>query len=143
MGRALELARRAASEGEVPVGAVIVRNGEIIGEGRNRPIASDDPTAHAEIGAMRDAGLRIANYRITESILYTTLEPCVMCAGAMINARIARLVFGAYDSKAGAAGSCFDLLPGDGRFNHRVEIEGGVLQEECAALLQAFFRNRR
>jgi tRNA(adenine34) deaminase len=143
MRRALVLARRAEAEGEVPVGAVLVRDGEVIGEGWNRPIASADPTAHAEILALREAALRVGNYRLPGSTLYVTLEPCVMCAGAIIHARVERLVFGACDPKGGAAGGRFDLLPSDQRFNHRTACDGGLLAEECAELLRAFFRRRR
>lgn len=143
MRRALALARRAEAEGEVPVGAVLVREGEAIGEGWNRPIGSADPTAHAEILALRDAARRVGNYRLPGSILYVTLEPCVMCAGAIIHARVERLVFGAADPKGGAAGGRFELLPSDQRFNHRTACEGGLLAEECAELLRAFFRRRR
>ena len=142
MGRALELAARAEAEGEVPVGAVVVRAGKIIGEGWNRPIATHDPTAHAEIAALRAAGQSSGSYRLLDSTLYVTLEPCPMCAGAMVHARIARLVYGAADPKTGAAGSVFDLLRTD-TLNHRVATEGGVLAPECGALLQAFFRTRR
>jgi tRNA(adenine34) deaminase len=143
MARALELAHKAQAEGEVPVGAVLVREGEIIGEGWNRPIASNDPTAHAEIQALRDAGRRVGNYRLPGSTLYVTLEPCPMCAGALIHARVARVVFGAYDPKGGAAGSVFKLLPSDERFNHRVECIGGVQREACGELLREFFKSRR
>lgn len=143
MARALELARRAAGEGEVPVGAVLVRDGELIGEGWNCPIGTHDPTAHAEIRALRAAGERVGNYRLTGSTLYVTLEPCVMCAGALVHARVERVVYGANDPKAGACGSRFELLPSDGRFNHRTECAGGVLAEECGELLRAFFRERR
>ena len=143
MRRALALAEQAEAEGEVPVGAVLVRDGEIIGEGWNRPIASQDPTAHAEILALRAAARRVDNYRLPGSTLYVTLEPCVMCAGAIIHARVERLVFGAADPKGGAAGGRFDLLPSDGRFNHRVSCEGGLFREQCGALLRAFFRRRR
>ncbi len=143
MQHALGLARRAEEEGEVPVGAVLVRDGEIIGEGWNRPISSSDPSAHAEIQALRDAGRRVGNYRLLDSTLYVTLEPCPMCAGAIVHARVARLVFGAYDPKGGAAGSVFDLLPPDGRFNHSMVCSGGMLQEECGALLREFFARRR
>lgn len=142
MHRALELAARAAAEGEVPVGAVLVREGEIVGEGWNRPIASHDPTAHAEIQALRDAARRIGNYRLVETSLYVTLEPCAMCAGAMVHARVARLVYGAADPKSGAAGSVLDVLSHP-QLNHRVAITGGVLEEECAETLRAFFRDRR
>ncbi len=143
MKRALELARRAEQEGEVPVGAVLVRDGGIIGEGWNRPIGSSDPSAHAEIRALRDAGARVGNYRLPDTTLYVTLEPCPMCAGALIHARVARVVFGSYDPKGGAAGSVFDLLPPDERFNHRLECEGGVLAAECGELLRGFFQRRR
>jgi tRNA(adenine34) deaminase len=143
MQHALELARKAEAEGEVPVGAVLIREGEIIGEGWNRPIASNDPTAHAEIQALRDAGGRVGNYRLPDTTLYVTLEPCPMCASALIHARVGRVVFGAYDPKGGAAGSVFDLLPSDERFNHRTECTGGVQQEACGELLRDFFKSRR
>jgi tRNA(adenine34) deaminase len=143
MARALELARQAEADGEVPVGAVVVLDGRIVGEGRNRPIAAHDPTAHAEIQALREAGERRANYRLPGSTLYVTLEPCAMCAGAVVHARVARVVYGAPDPKSGAAGSVFDLLPSDARFNHRTECEGGVLADACSALLRDFFRRRR
>lgn len=143
MQRALELAKRAADEGEVPVGAVLVREGVLIGEGWNCPIRAQDPTAHAEIQALRDAGRRGGNYRLPGSVLYVTLEPCVMCAGAIIHARIARVIYGAPDPKAGACGSVFALLPSDRRFNHRTEVAGGLLAEAGGALLRDFFRARR
>jgi tRNA(adenine34) deaminase len=143
MRHALELARRAAGEGEVPVGAVLVREGEILGEGWNRPIIEHDPSAHAEIQALREAGRRVGNYRLPGSILYVTLEPCVMCAGAIVHARVAQVIYGAPDPKAGACGSVFDLLPSDGRFNHRTEVCGGLLAEDCGEVLRAFFRARR
>ena len=143
MLRALELARRAEAEGEVPVGAVLVLDGEIVGEGWNRPIGEQDPSAHAEIMALRDAGSRLGNYRFPGSTLYVTLEPCVMCAGAIVHARVSHLVFGASDPKGGAAGSVFDLLPSDERFNHRTSCQGGLLAEETAELLRDFFRRRR
>jgi tRNA(adenine34) deaminase len=143
MRHALELARRAAGEGEVPVGAVLVREGEILGEGWNRPIGEHDPSAHAEIQALREAGRRVGNYRLPGSILYVTLEPCVMCAGAIVHARVSQVIYGAPDPKAGACGSVFDLLPSDGRFNHRTEVRGGLLAEDGGALLRAFFRARR
>ena len=143
MQYAMELAKNAESEGEVPVGAVIVQDREIIGEGWNRPISTNDPTAHAEIVALRAAGERIGNYRLPGSTIYVTLEPCPMCASAIIHARVGRLVFGAYDPKGGAAGSKFTLLPPDDRFNHRLECEGGLLEQECGDLLRNFFRNRR
>ena len=139
---ALELARGAQAQGEVPVGAVVVLNDEIIGEGWNRPIATQDPTAHAEIVAIRAAAARSDNYRLTGATLYVTLEPCAMCAGAMVHARVARLVYGAADPACGAAGSAFDLLRG-APFNHRVAVTGGVLQEVCSEELRAFFVARR
>jgi tRNA(adenine34) deaminase len=143
MERALALARRAEAEGEVPVGALLVLDDLMVGEGWNRPIGKHDPSAHAEIMALRDAGRRLANYRFPRSTLYVTLEPCVMCAGAIIHARVARVVFAASDPRAGAAGSRFDLLPSDGRFNHHVETTGGVLAEVCGDQLRDFFRKRR
>ena len=142
MNRALELARDAAAAGEVPVGAVLVRDGECLGEGWNRSIGACDPTAHAEIMAMRSAAMRIGNYRLVNSTLYVTLEPCPMCAGAMIHARIARLVFGAADPRAGAAGTACNLLQTD-FLNHRVDSMGGVLAGECGTVLREFFRARR
>lgn len=142
MQRALELAACAESEGEVPVGALVVLNGEVIGEGWNRPIAAHDPTAHAEIVAMRAAADRLANYRLTGAILYVTLEPCPMCAGAMVHARIARVVYGAPDPIAGAAGSVFNLLNAP-TLNHRAVVEGDVLGDECRQRLKAFFQSRR
>ncbi|MBO8085159.1 tRNA adenosine(34) deaminase TadA [Marichromatium sp. AB32] len=143
MRHALRLAERAAQQGEVPVGAVLVRDGQCIGEGWNRPIADSDPSAHAEIQALRDAGRRLANYRLPETRLYVTLEPCVMCAGAIVHARVGAVVYGATDPKAGACGSVFDLLPSDARFNHRTECRGGVLAADCGELLRDFFRARR
>ena len=126
----------------MPVGALLVLNNKCVGEGWNRPIAAHDPSAHAEIQALRGAAAAMKNYRLPGSTLYVTLEPCVMCAGAIIQARVARLVFGAHDPKAGAAGSVFDVLNAD-RLNHRVELAGGVMEDECAKLLQAFFKSRR
>ncbi len=142
MRAALELATRAEAEGEVPVGAVVVKDGEIIGRGWNRTIGDSDPTAHAEIIALREAGRALANYRLTGCELYVTLEPCPMCAGAMVHARLGRLVYGATDPKTGAAGSVFDLLPGNAH-NHRVAVAGGCLGDECGNQLRAFFRARR
>ena len=144
MRHALELAARAEREDdEVPVGAVLVSaDGEVLGEGWNRNIREHDPTAHAEVVAMRGAGRRLGNHRLSGTTLYVTLEPCAMCAMAMVHARIARLVFGARDPKTGAAGSVFDLLA-DPRHNHRVAVEGGVLGEEAGARLTAYFRNKR
>ena len=142
MRAALAQAHAAAASGEVPVGAVLVRDGEIIAAGHNAPIASHDATAHAEIAALRAAGQALGSYRLTDTTLYVTLEPCVMCAAAMVHARVRRLVFGAWDPRAGGAGSIVNVftLPG---LNHRVDVFGGVLMEECAALLQQFFAQRR
>lgn len=142
MRRALELARRGESEDEVPVGAVVVLGGEPIGEGFNRPISACDPTAHAEIVALREAAARAGNYRLNGATLYVTLEPCVMCAGAIVHARIARLVFGARDIRFGGVRSKFRLADSE-LLNHRVEITEGVMGPECAALLEDFFRRRR
>jgi tRNA(adenine34) deaminase len=142
MQHALELAARAEAAGEVPVGAVIVANGEIIGEGWNQPISAHDPTAHAEIIAMRAAAARLGNYRLTGVTLYVTLEPCPMCAGAMVHARVGRVVYGATDPIAGAAGTTFNLLQAP-TLNHRVEIAGGVMAEACSRQLKEFFRARR
>lgn len=142
MRAALELAREAAVVDEVPVGAVVVVDGEIVGRGFNQPIRRHDPTCHAEIMALRDAASRLGNYRLPASSLYVTLEPCVMCSGAIMHARVRRVVFGARDPKTGAAGSVVDLYA-DNRLNHHAHIEGGVLAEECAALLSGFFAARR
>jgi tRNA(adenine34) deaminase len=142
MRRALELAQRAQEEGEVPVGAVVVLEEKILGEGWNRPIAASDPTAHAEIQAMRSAATAFRNYRLTGATLYVTLEPCAMCVGAMFHARIGRVVFGAADPKTGAAGSVIDLFKTE-KLNHHALIQGGVLAEECRALLSGFFASRR
>ena len=142
MRHALELARRAETEEEVPVGAVLVRDGELLGAGWNRTITLNDPTAHAEILALREAGRRCGNYRLPGCVLYVTLEPCCMCVGAIVHARLARVVFGAVDPKTGAAGGRFDLLA-DARHNHRVEVSGGCLGDECGRVLQEFFRTRR
>jgi tRNA(adenine34) deaminase len=142
MRHALELAQRACEREEVPVGAVVVRAGVVIGEGRNRPIADHDPTAHAEIVALRAAALQLRNYRLTEATLYVTLEPCAMCVGALLNARVARLVFGAWDPKAGACGSVLDL-PRKFSAAHRLDVFGGVCSEDCRGLLRRFFEARR
>ncbi len=142
MQHAIMLAQRAQTEGEVPVGAVIVDNDRILGEGWNQPITMLDPTAHAEIRAIRQAAANRRNYRLTGATLYVTLEPCVMCAGALIHARITRVVYGASDPKAGAAGSVFDVL-GTDRLNHIVDVTPGLLAEQCSHLLTEFFRNRR
>ena len=142
MQKAIELARRAEAQGEVPVGAILILDDEIIAEGWNQPISSHDPTAHAEMVVLRTAGEIIENYRLCDTTLYVTLEPCVMCAGAIIHARIARVVIGTNDPKTGAAGSVFQILQSD-KLNHQCEITTGVLKNECAELLQEFFRNRR
>ncbi|CAI1026753.1 tRNA adenosine(34) deaminase TadA [Serratia grimesii] len=142
MRQALQLALRAQEEGEVPVGALLVLDNQVIGEGWNRPIGRHDPTAHAEIMALRQGGSVLQNYRLLNATLYVTLEPCVMCAGAMVHSRIRRLVYGAPDVKTGAAGSLVDILRHPG-MNHQVEILSGVLAEECAATLSNFFRMRR
>ncbi len=156
MREALLLAAQAAQSGEVPVGAVVVKDGEIVGRGSNAPISRHEPTAHAEIASLRDAAQRIGNYRLVGCELFVTLEPCVMCVGAMFHARIGRLVFGAKDPKTGAAGSVFNLFgdfphpnPAQGsegaviRLNHHARIEGGVLADECGKVLSDFFAARR
>lgn len=142
MARALDLARRAQAAGEVPVGAVLVRGEELLAEGCNAPISSQDPTAHAEILALRAAARRLGNYRLPGTTLYVTLEPCPMCAGALVHARVARLVFGAPDPLAGAAGSVFNLTAAP-TLNHRVDVTGGVCAQDCAELLKAFFKGKR
>ncbi|HCU53370.1 MAG TPA: tRNA adenosine(34) deaminase TadA [Gammaproteobacteria bacterium] len=142
MRQALDLAARAEAEGEVPVGALVVRDDTIIGLGWNRPIAAHDPTAHAEIQALRDAAGRVGNYRLNGATLYVTLEPCPMCAGAMIQARLERLVYGAKDIRFGADGSVLDVLA-EPRFNHRVEVTSGILDEQAAQLMRDFFRGLR
>lgn len=142
MRRAIELAQRAEEEGEVPVGAVVVVDGKIVGEGWNRPIAAADPSAHAEIQAMRAASAALRNYRLLDSTLYVTLEPCPMCVGAMFHARVRRVVFGAKDPKTGAAGSVVDLFA-EASLNHHATVEGGLLADECGELLKRFFAARR
>lgn len=142
MRAALEQARLAGSCGEVPVGAVVVLDGEIVGRGFNQPIGRHDPTAHAEVMALRDAGERLGNYRLPGCELYVTLEPCAMCSGAIMHARVSRVVFGARDPKTGVAGSVIDLFQ-EKRLNHHATIVGGVLAEECGALLSSFFAARR
>jgi len=142
MARALELARTAQDAGEVPVGAVIVKAGAIIAEGWNRPISTSDPTAHAEIIALRAAAQYLDNYRLLDTTLYVTLEPCAMCASAMVHARVRRVVFGATDPRAGAVGSVFNIVQ-HAALNHRVESTAGVLAEECGTLLRNFFVSRR
>jgi tRNA(adenine34) deaminase len=142
MRLALAQARRAAELGEVPVGAVVVKNGQVIGLGHNAPISSHDPTAHAEIQALRQAALGLQNYRLECCELFVTLEPCAMCLGAIVQARIKRLVFGAREPKTGAAGSVLNLLDYD-QLNHHTTSLGGMLSDECAHLMQSFFRERR
>lgn len=142
MELALEQARLAQEIGEVPVGAVLVENGQLIASAHNQPISTNDPTAHAEIQVLRAAGKKLNNYRLSNTTLYVTLEPCTMCLGAMIHARVSRVVFGAYDPKTGVCGSCQDLTT-SACFNHTIETQGGVLADECKALLQRFFKNRR
>jgi tRNA(adenine34) deaminase len=142
MRRALELAQRAGLDNEVPVGALLVLDEKVIGEGWNRPIGSHDPTAHAEIVALRDGAQRMRNYRVENTTLYVTLEPCAMCMGAVLNARVSRVVFGAWDPKAGACGSVIDL-PREPKLTRRVDIFGGVCSDESAALLREFFEARR
>ena len=142
MRQALMLARQAEQAGEVPVGALIVRGDTVVAEGWNRPILGHDPTAHAEIVALRAAGQAEANYRLAGTTLYVTLEPCVMCAGAIIHARVERVVYGASDPRAGAAGSLFSVL-GTNELNHKVQVAGGLLAEECGEMLRNFFKSRR
>ena len=142
MQKALELAAKAEQQDEVPVGAIIVKDNQLIAEGWNQPIQSHDPSAHAEMQAIRAAGLALSNYRLIDTTLYVTLEPCSMCVGAMIHARIGRLVFGAYDAKTGAAGSAIQLLQ-DPAHNHKIEVQGGVLEADCKQQLQQFFQKKR
>lgn len=139
---ALAEASRAGSKEEVPVGAVVVLDGKIVGRGHNQPIAANDPTAHAEILALREAARTVGAYRLPGAILYVTLEPCVMCVGAIVHARLAAVKYGARDEKAGALGSMYDIGR-DGRLNHRIEVIGGLMEDECAAILRAFFKQRR
>jgi tRNA(adenine34) deaminase len=142
MTRALELARMAEQAGEVPVGAVVVKNGAIVGEGWNRPIGTRDPSAHAEMIAMRAAATALDNYRLLDTTLYVTLEPCAMCAGAMVHARVKRLIFAATDPRAGAAGSIFNIVQHTA-LNHRLDVQGGLLADDCTKLLRQFFVSRR
>ena len=142
MRLALEQAATAQVNGEVPVGAVLVRGDEVVAVGANCPIATHDPTAHAEIVALRSGGTALSSYRLTETTLYVTLEPCVMCASAIVHARVNRLVFGAWDPRAGAAGSIVDVFALQG-LNHRVDVFGGVLMDECSERLKAFFGEKR
>ena len=142
MQMALDLARQAALNGEVPVGAIVVKDGVVIGRGANAPISLHDPSAHAEIIAMRQAALQLGNYRLVDCTLYVTLEPCAMCCGAMQHARIAKLVYGASDPKTGACGSVVNLMS-EPKLNHHCEVVGGILADECGAVLSAFFKQRR
>jgi len=142
MQHAFELAKCAEAEGEVPVGAILVKDDQVVGEGWNRPIVSHDPTAHAEIMALRAAASKLHNYRLLNTTLYVTLEPCSMCAGAIIHARVKRLVYAAADPKGGAAGSVFNILSGEA-LNHQVDVSAGVMADECSHLLTSFFQSRR
>ncbi|MEP7118695.1 MAG: tRNA adenosine(34) deaminase TadA [Acidobacteriota bacterium] len=142
MRRALALAREAAADGEVPVGAVVVLDGVVVGEGRNQPITTSDPTAHAEVVAMRQAATRMKNYRLSGATLVVTLEPCLMCVGAMVHARIGTVVYGTTEPRTGALGSAIAAHDTPG-LNHRLVVVGGVLEDECRAVMQAFFRERR
>jgi tRNA(adenine34) deaminase len=142
MEMALEQAREAAAKGEVPVGALVIKDGEVVGEGHNRNLLDKDPAAHAEIVALRHAAARLGNHRLAGCVVYATIEPCSMCAGALIQARVSRLVYGAADPKAGAAGSVLQVLNHPG-LNHKMEITAGVLGDKCAELLQEFFRRKR
>jgi tRNA(adenine34) deaminase len=142
MQHALQLAQKAADEDEVPVGAIIVKDNEVIAEGWNQPIQNHDPSAHAEMMAIRNAGQVLKNYRLIDTTLYVTLEPCSMCVGAMIHARVGRLVFGASDLKTGATGSAVNLIH-DSIHNHKIEVIGGVMENECKQLLQMFFKLKR
>ena len=142
MERALELARAAAAAGDVPVGAIIVKDGQIVGEGRNRNLLDTDPTAHAEMIALRQAASRVGNHRLAGAVMFATIEPCAMCAGAMIHARLQRLVYGASDPKAGAAGSVLEVI-NHPRLNHQMVVTSGVLADQCSEILQEFFRKKR
>ncbi|MGS2724528.1 tRNA adenosine(34) deaminase TadA [Porticoccus sp. GXU_MW_L64] len=142
MSQALLLAARAEQQGEVPVGAMLVRDGEVIGEGWNRPISSCDPSAHAEIVALRDASQKLQNYRLSGATMYVTIEPCTMCIGAMIHARVEHIVFGAKEPRAGAVCSHLQLLDND-HYNHKISWQGGVLESECAGVISRFFKSKR
>jgi tRNA(adenine34) deaminase len=142
MKAALKAAKKAWENGEVPVGAVLVKDDEIISTGQNSPITSNDPTAHAEIIALRKGGEKLRNYRLIDTILYVTIEPCTMCMGAIMHARIKKLVFGTFDPRAGAAGSLFDFTI-ENKFNHKVEVKSGILESECRELVQDFFKQKR
>lgn len=142
MREAIDQALKARDAGEVPVGAVLVQAGKIIGRGSNCPIGSHDPTAHAEIMALRAGGQALSNYRLVDTELYVTIEPCIMCMGAIIHARVRRLIYGATDPRVGAAGTVFDFT-GDAKLNHRLEVKAGVLEDACRRLMQDFFKDRR
>jgi tRNA(adenine34) deaminase len=142
MRLAIREATRALEHDDVPIGAVIVRDGEVIGSGHNEREVRNDPTAHAEMIALRDAARALGSWRVLDAVIYVTLEPCAMCAGAIVLSRLPRVVFGAYDGKAGAAGSVLDVLA-EPRLNHRPQVEGGLLEDDCAELLQSFFASRR
>ena len=142
MKAALKAAKKACENGEVPVGAVLVKDDEIISTGQNSPITSNDPTAHAEIIALREGGEKLKNYRLIDTILYVTIEPCTMCMGAIMHARVKKLVFGTFDPRAGAAGSLFDFTI-ENKFNHNVEVKSGILESECRELIQDFFKQKR
>ncbi len=142
MEAALSAAKKARKNGEVPIGAVLVKDGEIIATGQNSPIMNCDPTAHAEIIALREGGKKLKNYRLIDTVLYVTMEPCIMCMGAIIHARVKKLVFGAFDSKAGAAGSIIDFTA-DKKLNHKIDVKSGILKTECKELIQDFFKQKR
>jgi tRNA(adenine34) deaminase len=142
MALAIEQAKQAQKVGEVPVGAILIQNNQLIVSAHNQPISNNDPTAHAEIQLLRAAGKQLNNYRLSNTILYVTLEPCAMCLGAIVHARVSRIVFGAYDQKSGVCGSCIDL-PNSQCFNHSINIQGGILVDQCKELLQQFFKSRR
>ena len=142
MKAALKSAKKAWKNGEVPVGAVLVKDDEIISTGQNSPITLNDPTAHAEIIALREGGEKLKNYRLIDTILYVTIEPCTMCMGAIMHARVKKLVFGTFDPRAGAAGSLFDFTI-ENKFNHNVEVKSGILESECRELIQDFFKQKR
>jgi tRNA(adenine34) deaminase len=142
MKAALKAAKKARENGEVPVGAVLVKDDEIISTGQNSPITLNDPTAHAEIIALREGGEKLKNYRLIDTILYVTIEPCTMCMGAIMHARVKKLVFGTFDPRAGAAGSLFDFTI-ENKFNHNVEVKSGILESECRELIQDFFKQKR
>ena len=142
MKAAIKAAKKAWENGEIPVGAVLVKDDEIISTGQNSPITLNDPTAHAEIIALREGGEKLKNYRLIDTILYVTIEPCTMCMGAIMHARVKKLVFGTFDPRAGAAGSLFDFTI-ENKFNHNVEVKSGILESECRELIQAFFKQKR